>query len=173
MSVKNYLSQQEVRKIDDILSNLLLTLHKSYPDDSLLDIVKGAIPGVQVLEYDFGPDIRGVIYKKSKEFATPRIVLRKSLSPEQKTFALGHELGHYLLDHPGKKNLMLDKMIYDGSRAQQLEAQAQYFAAALLMPEDKFIWMAKAIPDDEQLAKRFGVSQAAVRVRRNWLRTNG
>jgi len=150
----------------------LFTLHKSYPEDSLLEIVKGAIPGVQVLEHDFDPSIRGVIYKRSKEFTTPRIVLRKSLSPEQKTFALAHELAHYLLDHPGKKNLMLDKMVYDGSRSQQLEAQAQYFAAALLMPQEKFVWMAKASVDDDTLAKRFGVSPAAVRVRRNWLRVN-
>jgi Zn-dependent peptidase ImmA (M78 family) len=168
--IKNYLSEQELQRIDRALNDLLLNLHKSYPEDSLLDIVRGAIPGVQILERDFDPSIRGVIYKKSKEFPTPRILIRKSLSPEQKTYALAHELAHYYLDHPGKENFMLDKMTWDGSRRQQFEAQAQYFAASLLMPRDKFIWMAKAIPDDDALAKRFGVSTAAVRVRRNWLK---
>lgn len=135
-----------------------------------MDIVESAIPDVQILEHDLDSSIRGVIYKKSKQFPTPRILVRKSLSPEQKTYALAHELAHYYLDHPGKENFMLDRMIWDGSNRQQLEAQAQYFAASLLMPRDKFIWMAKAIPDDESLAKRFGVSTAAVRVRRNWLK---
>lgn len=168
--MRNHLSDKEVQRIDQTLDDLLLSAHLSYPENSLLDIVKAAIPGVEILEYDLDSSVRGIIYKKSEKFPTPRILIRKTLTPEQKTYALAHELAHYLLDHPGKENFMLDKMIYDGSRKQQLEAQAQYFAASLLMPRGKFVWMAKVMPDDELIAKRFGVSQAAVRVRRNWLR---
>ncbi len=172
MSVKNHLTTLEKERIEGILANLELTLGKSYPQDSLLDIVESAIPGVQVLDHDFDTSIRGAIYKKSEAFATPRIVLRRSLNPEQKTFALAHEFGHYLLDHPGKANFLLDKMVWDGSRKQQLEAQAQYFAASLLMPKDHFLKLAKVL-DDNDLAKRFGVSIAAVRVRKDWLRVDG
>ena len=168
--VRNHLSTLELTRIDEALNSLLLDVHKTYPEDSLLDIIKAAIPGMEILEEDFDPSIRGVIYKKSKEFPTPRIVIQKQLSPEQKTYALAHEFGHYLLDHPGEKNFMLDKMVYDGSRRQQLEAQAQYFAASLLMPRDKFLWMTRVIPNDEVIAKRFGVTPTTVKVRRAWLR---
>lgn len=170
--VKNYLDPQKRQRIDSLLENLLLNVHKSYPEDSLLEIVQDAIPGVQILEDSFesDPTVRGVIFQKSKEFKTPTIVLRKSLSPEVKTFTLAHELGHYLLDHPGSKKYLVDKINYDGSNRAQIEVEAQYFAASLLMPKDKFKWLCQVL-DEAALAKRFGVTVAAVRVRKSWLKS--
>lgn len=171
---KNHLSMEDQRDIDEKLNYILLSLHKSYPEDSLLDIVKSAIPNVKILEDTFDGDhsIRGVIFKQSKEFKTPVIAIQKNLSPEAKTFTLAHEFAHYMLDHPGTANYLFDKIVYDGSEEKQRESAAQYFAASLLMPKDKFLWLDRVV-DDQALAKRFGVSVAAVRVRRDWLQANG
>lgn len=170
---KNYLPVARRREIESIINNLMLQTDMSYPKTPLLDIVKAAIPGVRVIEDAFdGKNIRGVIFKKSKDFENPMIAIQKSLSPEAKTFTLAHELGHYLLNHPGTKNYLIDKINYDGSEQAQKEAEAQYFAATLLMPEFEFKWLAEVL-DDYKLAKRFGVTLAAVRVRKDWLWING
>jgi Zn-dependent peptidase ImmA (M78 family) len=172
---KNYLSVSDQKKIDAKLNVLMLDLHKSYPENNLIDIIQTAVPGIKVYEDDFDGDssVRGVIYKKSDQYKVPMIVIQKHLPPTAKTFALAHEFGHYILDHPGTKNYLFDKIDFDGSNKQQREAEAQYFAASLLMPKDKFEWLANAVKDDDILARRFGVSTAAVKVRRDWLRTNG
>jgi Zn-dependent peptidase ImmA (M78 family) len=175
---KNYLTLQERKRIDSLIDDIRLDTGKSYPEDHLIDIVKGAIPGVKILEDDFSDiknipvdpkSIRGMILKKSEEFVTPKIVIQKKLTPEAKTFALAHEFAHYVIGHPSDKNYFIDRFEYDGSIHSQMEAQAQYFAASLLMPKEKFLWLAKVL-DDSKLAKRFGVSAAAVRVRKKWLR---
>lgn len=175
MSIKNYLSRDKQKAIDEKLNTLLLDLDRSYPEDNLIDIIKAAVPGIKIVEDDFEGDesVRGVIYKKSEQYKIPMIVIQSRLSPRAKTFALAHEFGHYLLDHPGEKNWLFDKITFDGSRTKQREAEAQYFAATLLMPKDKFIWLANVIHDDEVLGRRFGVSAAAVRVRKDWLEANG
>ena len=171
--VKNFLTPTERREIEWVVNDLLLKVDMSYPHDSLLDIVKAAIPGVKVVEDEFeGKNIRGVIFKKSQEFANPMIAIQKKLSPGAKTFTLAHELGHYLLNHPGNENYLVDRVDYDGSVNAQIEAKAQYFAATLLMPEDKFNWLAGVL-DDYKLAKRFGVTVAAVRIRKEWLKRSG
>lgn len=172
---KNYLSINDQKKIDAKLNSLMLDLHKSYPEDELISIIKAAVPDIRIFEDDFGGDasVRGVIYKKSEEYKIPTIVIQSNLTPGVKTFALAHEFGHYILDHPGSQNYLFDKIEYDGSNRQQREAEAQYFAATLLMPKDKFLWLANAMTDDEALARRFGVSVAAVKVRRDWLQANG
>lgn len=171
--VNNYLPAARRREIEAIIDNLLLQIDMSYPKTPLLDIVKAAIPGVRIVEDAFeGKGIRGVIFKKSKDFKHPMIAIQKALSPEAKTFTLAHELGHYLLNHPGSKSFLVDKINYDGTAEAQKEAEAQYFAATLLMPESEFKWLAEVL-DDHKLAKRFGVTLAAIRVRRDWFRLNG
>lgn len=170
--VKNYLTRAERAQIDSVVDSVLLSIQKSYPDNSLIDIIQSAIPNVQIQEGDFNEDnsIRGVIYWEDANSGGPKIIVQKNLSPSAKTLTLAHEFGHYMLGHPGDKNYYIDKMEYDGSMKQQYEAQAQYFAATLLMPTDKFVWLAQVL-DEEDLAKRFGVSAQAVRVRKKWIRT--
>lgn len=171
--VKNYLTKQERDRADSIIDQVLMTTQMSYPDNSLIDIIRYAIPGVQIVQSDFDGDgsIRGIIFKKTETSDRPKIAIQQNLSPEAKTFALAHEFGHFMLGHPGDKNFFVDRMEYDGSNRQQLEAQAQYFAASLLMPAEKFAWLASVL-SEEELAKRFGVSVAAVRVRKKWVKSS-
>jgi Zn-dependent peptidase ImmA (M78 family) len=172
--INNYITRKRQSEIDSLLDDIQLVTGKSYPADDLLDIISAYIPDVSILEHDFGGDraIRGAIYKKSDEFKKPLIVVQKLLSPSAKTFTIAHEFGHYSLDHPGEANYMLDRIEFDGTEEKQREADAQYFAASLLMPRDKFVKLMNYLSDSE-LALRFGVTEAAVRVRKAWLDGSG
>lgn len=161
-----YLDLTKQRRIDDLIKGMQLVSGLSYPENSLIGIIEAWIPEVSILEYEFGAaKIRGAIYKKSPQFKQPLIVVEKSLAPEVKTFTLAHEFGHYSLDHPAPSNFLLDKI---GQANKTQEAEAQYFAASLLMPKDKFTQLMLVL-DDKKLAERFGVSVSAVRVRKQWL----
>lgn len=157
-------------EIEGTIDQLQLSIDKTYPKDSLIDIVKASIPEISIVEHDFHGDrnTRGVIYKKSDNFKTPLIVIQKKLTKEGKTFALAHEFAHYVLGHTGSANFMFDKIGFDGSESAQKEAEAEFFAASLLMPRDEFTKLAELL-DIKGLAKRFGVSESAARVRKRWL----
>ncbi|HEY6737042.1 MAG TPA: ImmA/IrrE family metallo-endopeptidase [Candidatus Saccharimonadia bacterium] len=172
--MKNRVSNTRQKEIDQELDRLLLAIGKSYPENSLSDIVQAAIPGVRLHEDDFQDDstIRGMIFQQSEEFSEPMIVIQKHLSAEAKTYALAHEFGHYVLNHAGPQNYYVDQMKFDGSAEMQKEAEAQYFAASLLMPKEKFTGLEPYL-NEYDLAKRFGVSVSAVRVRKDWLHPSG
>lgn len=106
-------------------------------------------------------------------------------------FTIAHELGHYFLCHELKNGKCYDENIFeDGTAADVIESEANYFASCLLMPESKIkpaflsmlqhsrkakiktflhvqsnytwgIWC--GFRDD--LMKRFGVSETALRYR--------
>ncbi|MEK7059714.1 MAG: ImmA/IrrE family metallo-endopeptidase [Patescibacteria group bacterium] len=167
---RNYIPRTRQWEIDNLLDQIRLLTDKNYPDDGLIEIVRAYIPDVSIVEHDFDGDrsTRGAIFKKSKEFEHNIIAIQKKLSKQGKTFTLAHEFGHYCLDHTGDANFMIDSPKYDDSERMQKEAEAQYFAASLLMPTDKFMELAMFL-DNQQLARRFGVSESAVRVRKTWL----
>lgn len=170
MSIANYVAPMRQHQINQLLEDILLKTEKSYPEDNLLGIIKSYIPAIEVIEHDFNEDrsIRGAIYKKSNEFIRPLIVIQQRIKKEAKSFALAHEFAHYVLNHPGDANYMIDKMDFDDSKEMQKEAEAQYFAGALLMPLEKFTKL-MGIMSVSQLAQRFGVSESAVKVRKAWL----
>ncbi|WP_454151203.1 ImmA/IrrE family metallo-endopeptidase [Microbacterium lacticum] len=79
-------------------------------------------------------------------------------------FTIAHELGHYFLHYlyPGTS---LPKTFSRGGR-DLAETQANYFAAALLMPSNRFARVWRASDGDEwAVADRFGVSASAASVR--------
>lgn len=106
----------------------------------------------------------------------------------RKNFTIAHELGHYFLNHQLESHI--DSFVNeDCSHKNPIEYEANYFASCLLMPSDKLtkaiksifmginkhepslpIWINKtnykiwAIACDE-LTKRYGVSEAALRCR--------
>jgi len=174
MAIPNYINRKRQSEIDALLDQIQLATDKTYPENGIIEIIKSYIPDVTVVEHDFYGDhnIRGAIYKKSREFVKPIIVVQKRLTKQGKTFTLAHEFGHYCLDHAGTANFMIDKVHFDGSATMQKEAEAQYFAASLLMPRDKFIKLMNFLTIQE-LAQRFGVSESAARVRKAWLDGSG
>jgi Zn-dependent peptidase ImmA (M78 family) len=173
MPIANYISRKRQSEIDDLIDQIQLITGKSYPEDGVIEIIKAFIPGVTIVEHDFGDtNTRGAIFKKSDEFEEPLIAIQKNQPKEVKTFTLAHEFGHYSLNHTGSANFMIDHIQYDGSEEMQREAEAQYFAASLLMPREKFIGLMNLLSVKE-LAQRFGVSESAVQVRKAWLDGSG
>lgn len=84
-------------------------------------------------------------------------------SPRRDRFTIAHELGHYLLHH-----LNGDQTVRRFTRlgSNGAETQANYFAAALIMPAEQFRKAHSELGGDRwRLARRFDVSPAAAEVR--------
>lgn len=103
--------------------------------------------------------------------------------PNRQRFSLAHEIGHFILHHqPSKKldDLFLDKSLALYTRkdhhSNEMERQANEFAASLLMPRElleKYIAKNDLDMEDEfdvsRLAMAFGVSEQALQIRLNKL----
>jgi Zn-dependent peptidase ImmA (M78 family) len=111
----------------------------------------------------------------------------------RKHFTIAHELGHYFLLHQLKQNAFYcskNEIVEEGLWKDPIEQEANYFASCLLMPEEKvrnaFLGMLSRsrkatindflhikndwsfgiwIPIRDELTKRYGVSEAALRYR--------
>ena len=85
-------------------------------------------------------------------------------SDRRDRFTIAHELGHYFLHyvHPGKT----EAMVFGRGQSNRAETQANYFAASLLMPEERFREARRRHGDDWwSLSEVFGVSPSAAEVR--------
>ncbi len=137
------------------------------------DITEPPIPDEVITEF---PYVR-VRYVNARTFAaTARwkagawtILVNRNGTAGRQRFSLAHEFKH-VLDHH------LASRVYRSrpGRSAHLQAEraADVFAAALLMPRTwvKSAFYAEGIRDERVLARRFGVSVAAMRVRADELR---
>lgn len=92
------------------------------------------------------------------------ILVNREGTVGRQRFSLAHEFKH-VLDHPARDRLYLDRAGRSGHAG--AERAADCFAAALLMPK---AWVKRAfydqgIRDERMLARQFGVSVAAMRIR--------
>jgi len=111
----------------------------------------------------------------------------------RKNFTIAHELGHLFLKHKLKENYnycSINDISEEGQHNDPIEREANYFASCFLMPEDKikpaFLTLLKnrtrkrikdflLVKNDytygiwkpirDELTKRYGVSEAALRYR--------
>lgn len=80
-------------------------------------------------------------------------------------FTLAHELGHFFL-HRWQCQDFTDTVFFRNDEISPMEAEANQFAAELLMPEEEFKrYLDEVSSKVEDLAEYFGVSALAVRVR--------
>lgn len=85
--------------------------------------------------------------------------------PRRQRFTVAHELGHFFL-HKDRKKKFIDKKLFRNGESNQIETQANKFAADLLMPEIDFKeYVTNSSSKVEFIAEYFGVSAMAVRVR--------
>ena len=86
-------------------------------------------------------------------------------SPARDNFTIGHELGHYFL-HTNIENIGDQPVLFSRYGLGAAEAEANRFAAELLMPKSEFLEKAKEFNNNEfLLASHFDVSVSATRVR--------
>lgn len=147
--------------------------HRFNPlSDDIRDLVKkvGGQIGVAVLPDSSSRDGGSMIARKDKSFV---IYLSPFTSVLRDNFTIAHELGHlhlhvplFLKENPDKKEVRVNRFGND-----KPELQANRFAAALLMPEDKFMKVAKQNNwNAVALSVRFSVSSAAAQFRVDSLR---
>lgn len=95
------------------------------------------------------------------------ILVNEKDIPERQRFTIAHELAHYFLHHKEGRDAN-DRLIvsYRGYRSMQ-EAEADSFAAKVLMPEAHLLRIYDEIPIPyiTALAAKFNVSRAAMRFR--------
>lgn len=136
-----------------------------FPDDPVSLVQGDSLPGLDGALYKapLGKKGWGIIYNS------------RVASPGRVNFTVAHEFGHYLLHRlqfpEGIECAPQDMMRWD-SEYRQMEAQANDFAASLLMPLDDFRRQidARAKPTLDDLggcAQRYGVSLVAATLR--WL----
>ncbi len=142
------------------------------------------------------PDFVGVLTKGNN--GQNYIMINAAISNDgRRNFTIAHELGHYTLEHhlhSGNLFCSNDGIMEEGSAALVIEREANYFATCLLMPEEKirkafksmlynsrrlrnkdFLYVNKATFGAwcgirDELMKRYGVSEEALRNRLRSLR---
>lgn len=103
------------------------------------------------------------------------IVVAEGTSPRRRRFSIGHELGHFLMStHRPHEGLQFAcshadlraENTREANRARKMEAEANRFAARLLMPPTRIRANLKSRQPDlsevVRLANEFGVSKAAM-----------
>ena len=94
--------------------------------------------GVELVEGDFGPEFHGRIEYLAAErvFAIYHPVLLGEHFPGRVRFTIAHEFGHYFI--PEHRAILLRELVHDSKEdfrsRNEIERQADRFAAALLMP---------------------------------------
>lgn len=96
------------------------------------------------------------------------IFLPATTSLERDRFTIAHELGHYVLHYllPHDSNSAPQHVRFTRYGSTRLEWEANWFAAAFLMPKENFLQQFKQCNGDlRQLADHYKVSTAAAEVR--------
>lgn len=145
----------------------LLTDHgiTTYPIDPVL--LANAV-GIQVYNTVFREaQISGAITKRD---GATKIYVSENEAPSRKRFTVAHELGHYVLHMSADDNEMIDTEAvmfrtadYEPGDAQGVrEAEANRFAASLLMPHDLVVPEYRRTRSLARLAQMFSVSEDAM-----------
>ncbi len=103
-----------------------------------------------------------------------RISVNANDAPTRQRFTIAHELGHYVYHRPLIGNGVDDDRAYRSTNVGMYynmqigpaeETEANRFAAALLMPKEKISEFKQHGLDTDALAKQFGVSLQAMKIR--------
>lgn len=157
------LSQEEITSIEQKAKDILASTYGKEEISPPIDLSKITDEyGFDVKIGDFDDeDVAGQYDKSKKEIA----VSKKDIYQRQ-VFTVAHELGHFFLHDDKDVEIFYRKnfMQLDTEQEKQ-EAEANWFAASLLMPEDSVKKYWKVTNDIDDFTKIFGVSYSAVHFR--------
>lgn len=117
--------------------------------------------GIEVSDAQVDPDVAGAIEKRDGRPA--HIYLSRSDHPNRKRFTCAHEIGHFVKRDGEKDFEYVDYR--DGTASMGIDAGelfANSFAAALLMPEREVRRLHGIGMHEPDMARAFGVSEAAM-----------
>lgn len=156
--------------IEDYAERVLKVLELK-PGFDIYELVHRLGGGIEPMQSpDWGDSAHGAIRVEAPNKFT--IYVSRFTSIPRDRFTIAHELGHYLLhSNQGEKKIEVNR-----SGSNRLEWEANWFAAALLMPEEPFMEMWKEVSESHDLdeaeqtmlrraSTEFGVSYSAVQVR--------
>jgi hypothetical protein len=140
-------------------------------NDFPVDVVQFAERLGILIEYEYlDNDISGMLSQKDGKYV---ITVEKRHPINRQRFTIAHELAHYFL-HKNLKEKFEDSIFFRGAESDTFEFQANLFAGELLMPSEEFLNQIKnGNSQIEGLAKYFGVSTLAIRVRAKQLDLQG
>lgn len=143
-------------------------------------------------------DFVGALTKGNSSEKSYIFINRNIDNAGRRHFTIAHELGHYFLSHHLKDNSIFcsnTDIAEEGSQIDPIEREANYFASCFLMPEEKVKVAFLSILENrsrqrikdfllvkndytfgiwvlirDELTKRYGVSEAALRYRLQYLR---
>lgn len=123
--------------------------------------------GIKVYRAIRFPDtLSGVIRRNPDEPDTYAIYVNGKHGENRQRFTIAHEIGHFVLHRELIGDGIADDVLYRSGISNRAEAQANRFAANLLMP-----WhlldplLAEGIVSVPELANRFQVSDSAMAIR--------
>lgn len=157
------------KTVEEFAQKIASKLQFNYADDLfvLVKTLGGTISTGNTGKEDI--ESGSILIDKNAKF---EILISPFTSIERDRFTIAHELGHLFLHYPKVRDAMDDNAIFRATRyidpndkEQQIaEREANWFAASLLMPEDKFkeIYSNKGY---KQAEIEFKVSSSAIRIR--------
>ena len=149
------------------LAEAIASQIKYAPGDSLVEMVEKL--GGKLSYRDFWQtgvdDSDSTLVRSEGDFD---IVLSTNTSQERDNFTIAHELGHYFLHYLIPQRESPDNREFRANRygSDRTEWEANWFAAALLMPEEQFRSdISTANGNIATVAKNYGVSLIAAKIR--------
>jgi Zn-dependent peptidase ImmA (M78 family) len=135
--------------------------------------------GLPVMKVDLGEGVSGILVTEGER---SYIGVQKSDHIHRRRFSIAHEIAHYCLGHHREQGVHVDQVPTITFRAMyrstdsagtRKEAEANHFAACLLLPATRVREQAKELSRGaaltdlhiEELARRFKVSPAAMTIR--------
>jgi Zn-dependent peptidase ImmA (M78 family) len=159
----SYLSKSQIEKI---ASQVARNMRYSPASDlsHLVEEFGGRVSIKDFWQLD-GTSDESIIVKSATDF---EIFVPPHTSPERDRFTIAHELGHYVLHYVLASDRLHAKRPFAASRYgnHRVEWEANWFAASLLMPAEKFrSKFTKERGHIGRVAEQFNVSTAAAYVR--------
>ncbi len=157
------ISHNQVEEITDII----ISKTNFSPEESIEELIVNKFKGkIEYLPYEqiFNSKSGSVEVIGNKNFV---IRVNENDNLMRRRFTIAHELGHYVLhSNFGKEPLNADR----SDVSDRAEWEANWFAAGLLMPKQKFIEKYNNNPDIFNLAGFFKVSTDAIKARISYLK---
>jgi len=120
-------------KIEEKANSVLVENNLLPKSEFAIDVYKLAENySIKIQEKSLGNEISGLLVLKNDRAA---IGIDSNQGPKRKRFTIAHELGHYFL-HREVKRTFIDEVFTRSGDSNQIEREANAFAASLLMPKD-------------------------------------
>lgn len=165
----------DYKRVTENYIEKLIVSNKITKAPVIFEDIVGDYP-ITIRKYNLNDEVSGILVIDENGNAT--IGFNPKESPYRIRFSIAHELGHYFLHSNNSKGIFMDKLMFRKNiklynrREEQVEIEANYFAANLLMPKQILINEINQLDyldDDEdnikKLADKFQVSVSAMTFR--------